>query len=87
MTSTPLGAVQQYIDGFNNGDAEMMAATFDAEGSILDGMAPHLWVGPTAEADWYRDAWLVSRRTATSPTIARISLCPRALQTKSAAPP
>ena len=56
MTSTPLEAVQQYIDGFNNGDAEAMAATFDAQGSILDGMAPHLWVGPTAAEDWYRDA-------------------------------
>jgi hypothetical protein len=22
---------------------------------MLDGMAPHLWVGPTASQDWYRD--------------------------------
>lgn len=56
MTSTPLEAVTQYIDGFNNGDAEVMAATFDVPGSILDGMAPHLWLGPTAAQDWYRDA-------------------------------
>ena len=55
MTSTPLDAVTQYIDGFNNGDAEVMAATFDVPGSILDGMAPHLWQGPTATQDWYRD--------------------------------
>jgi ketosteroid isomerase-like protein len=55
MTSTPLGAVAQYIDAFNNGDAEVMAATFDVRGSILDGMAPHLWQGPTATRDWYRD--------------------------------
>jgi hypothetical protein len=55
MTSTPLAAVKQYIDGFNNGDAEVMAATFDVPGSILDGMAPHLWQGPTATQDWYRD--------------------------------
>jgi ketosteroid isomerase-like protein len=55
MTSTPLEAVKQYIDGFNNGDAEVMAATFDVDGSILDGMAPHLWQGPTASQDWYRD--------------------------------
>jgi hypothetical protein len=56
MTETPLAAVRQYIDGFNNGDAEVMAATFDIPGSILDGMAPHLWQGPTAAQDWYRDA-------------------------------
>ena len=24
--------------------------------SILDGMAPHVWHGPTACQDWYRDA-------------------------------
>jgi hypothetical protein len=23
--------------------------------SILDGMAPHIWHGPTASQDWYRD--------------------------------
>jgi len=32
-----------------------MAATFTVPGAILDGMAPHLWVGPTAAQDWYRD--------------------------------
>jgi SnoaL-like domain len=56
MTSTPLAAVAHYIDAFNNGDAEAMAATFDVPGSILDGIAPHLWQGPTATQDWYRDA-------------------------------
>jgi len=55
MTSSPLEAVGQYIDAFNNGDPEVMAATFDSPGSILDGMAPHLWQGPTATEDWYRD--------------------------------
>ena len=55
MTSTPLAAVTQYIDAFNNGDAEAMAAAFVVPGSILDGMAPHLWQGPTATQDWYRD--------------------------------
>ena len=23
--------------------------------SILDGMAPHIWHGPTATQDWYKD--------------------------------
>lgn len=32
-----------------------MSAAFAADGSILDGMSPHLWLGPTATADWYRD--------------------------------
>ena len=51
----PLAAVQQYINAFNKGDAETMAATFAVPASILDGMAPHLWIGPTASQDWYRD--------------------------------
>ncbi len=54
-TENPLAAVHQYIDGFNKGDAQLMAATFAVPGSILDGMAPHVWQGPTATQDWYRD--------------------------------
>ena len=54
-TTDPLAAVQQHIDAFNKGDAEGMSAVFAVPGSILDGMAPHLWVGPTAAQDWYRD--------------------------------
>src|SRR4051812_41811359 len=52
---TPLAAVHQYIDAFNRGDEVVMAATFAATGQILDGMAPHVWQGPTAPQDWYRD--------------------------------
>ena len=51
----PLAAVQQYIKGFNSGDVELMAAFFDVSGSILDGMAPHLWQGSNAARDWYND--------------------------------
>jgi ketosteroid isomerase-like protein len=51
----PIAAVRQYLDAFNRGDAELMAATFAVPGAILDGMAPHLWMGPTAAQDWYRD--------------------------------
>jgi hypothetical protein len=50
-----MAAVNQYIDAFNKGDEESMAATFAVSGSILDGMVPHLWLGPTASQDWYRD--------------------------------
>lgn len=51
----PLAAVQQYIADFNRGDGAAMAATFAVPGSILDGMPPHVWQGPTASQDWYRD--------------------------------
>lgn len=51
----PMAAVRQYIDAFNAGDAKVMAASFAPSSSILDGMAPHIWHGPTAGEDWYRD--------------------------------
>lgn len=51
----PLAAVARYIEGFNRGDIEQMADSFDASGVILDGMAPHLWQGPNAPRDWYSD--------------------------------
>jgi ketosteroid isomerase-like protein len=51
----PVAAVRQYIDAFNKGDGVAMASTFADPGSILDGMAPHVWQGPTASQDWYRD--------------------------------
>lgn len=54
-TTDPIAAVRQYIDAFNKGDTEAMAATFATPGSILDGMPPHQWLGPTAPRDWYRD--------------------------------
>ena len=47
-TNDPMAAVRQYIDGFNKGDVAVMAETFAAPASILDGMAPHAWHGPTA---------------------------------------
>jgi ketosteroid isomerase-like protein len=51
----PGSAVQQYIDAFNKGDAMAMAAMCADPMSILDGMAPHVWHGPTATQDWYKD--------------------------------
>ena len=51
----PMAAIGHYINAFNQGDGEGMAAMFTVPGSILDGMAPHLWQGPTATQDWYRD--------------------------------
>jgi ketosteroid isomerase-like protein len=54
-TDSPLAAVQQYIDAFNTGDVDAMATLFTDSASILDGMPPHLWHGPSAPRDWYRD--------------------------------
>lgn len=54
-TADPLAVVREYIDGFNHGDVERMAAVFADSAAILDGMAPHLWQGPSATRDWYRD--------------------------------
>jgi len=61
-TADPLGAVHQYINAFNRGDVEAMTATFAAPGSILDGMPPHSWLGPTASQDWYRDVLAEAER-------------------------
>jgi hypothetical protein len=33
----------------------VMAACFAVPGLILDGLAPHVWHGPNASEDWYRD--------------------------------
>ena len=54
-SADPLAVIQQYIDGFNQCDIEQMAAAFADSAAILDGMAPHLWQGPEATRDWYRD--------------------------------
>jgi ketosteroid isomerase-like protein len=51
----PVAAVRRYIDAFNNGDEEAMAACFASPSTILDGMAPHVWRGTSAPGDWYRD--------------------------------
>ena len=61
-TSDPVATVRQYIDGFNKGDPKVMATAFAVPGSILDGMAPHVWQGPTAAEDWYRDVLVEGER-------------------------
>jgi ketosteroid isomerase-like protein len=54
-TAAPIAAVRDYIGAFNRGDAKSMAAICADPMSILDGMAPHIWHGPTATQDWYGD--------------------------------
>ncbi len=57
-----MAAVRKYIDAFNKGDTAGMAAMFAIPGSILDGMAPHVWQGPTAAQDWYRDVLIEGKQ-------------------------
>jgi ketosteroid isomerase-like protein len=58
----PMTVLRQYIDAFNKGDVKAMAACFAVPGSILDGMAPHLWQGLTATQDWYRDVLIEGKQ-------------------------
>lgn len=51
----PMATVHKYIDAFNKGDIAGMVASFAVPASILDGMSPHVWQGPKAAQDWYRD--------------------------------
>ena len=52
-SNDPMGAVRQYVDAFNNGDAKAMTAACADPMQILDGMPPHVWQGPTAAEDWW----------------------------------
>ena len=54
-TTDPMAAVRQYTDAFSNGDVKTMAAVCADPMQILDGMSPHVWQGPTATEDGYRD--------------------------------
>ncbi|MGC1414455.1 MAG: nuclear transport factor 2 family protein [Candidatus Acidiferrum sp.] len=58
----PVSTLHQYVNAFNQGDAKAMAACFAVPGSILDGMAPHVWQGPTATQDWYRDVLIEGKQ-------------------------
>ncbi|QRY51039.1 YybH family protein [Mycolicibacterium septicum] len=54
-SSDPMAVVREYVDAFNNGDVDAMAAACVDRMQILDGMAPHVWQGPAAARDWWRD--------------------------------
>lgn len=53
---TQTEVIQRYVDAFNRGDLEAMAAAFGSPATILDGMAPHIWHGPNAPRDWFKAA-------------------------------
>jgi hypothetical protein len=65
-TTEPMGAVHQYVDAFNKADAEAMAANCADGTSVLDGLPPHVWQGPTACRDWYRDVLVAGAREGAS---------------------
>jgi ketosteroid isomerase-like protein len=62
----PMAVVRQYVDAFNKGDAEAMAATCADPTSVLDGLAPHIWLGATACRNWYRDVLAAGERGGTT---------------------
>lgn len=66
VAADALFTVHRYIDAFNNGDVSDMAEAFAVPGSILDGMPPHLWQGPTAAVDWYRDVLINTKKEGAS---------------------
>ena len=71
-TTDPVAAVRHYIDAFNKGDGDAMVAAFAVPGSILDGMPPHSWMGPTACQDWYRDVLTEARQHGASDYLVRL---------------
>jgi ketosteroid isomerase-like protein len=62
VADDPMATVRNYVDAFNKGDAAEMGMAFAVPGSILDGMAPHVWQGPTATQDWYRDVLIEGKQ-------------------------
>jgi ketosteroid isomerase-like protein len=54
-SNDPMAAVRRYVDAFNNGDVKAMATTCAEPMQILDGMSPHVWQGPKAAENWWRD--------------------------------
>jgi ketosteroid isomerase-like protein len=56
VSRTPAAVVDRYVDAFNKGDEDGLAACFADPGFILDGMAPHIWSGSNATRDWHKDA-------------------------------
>jgi hypothetical protein len=52
----PSDTVQRYVEAFNAGDEDGLAECFVENGSILDGMAPYVYSGPSATREWHRHA-------------------------------
>ena len=50
-----MAAVNQFMDGFNNGDIKMLRSACADEVSIIDEFPPYQWHGPGACAKWSSD--------------------------------
>jgi hypothetical protein len=61
QANDPVSVLRQYIEDFNKGDVQAMAGRFTVPGTILDGLAPHVWHGPTVCQDWYRDVLIAAK--------------------------
>lgn len=48
-------AVNRFIDGYNKGDAKLLASSCAAQTSIIDEFPPHEWHGTNACLAWLRD--------------------------------
>lgn len=47
--------VNQFIDGFNKGDAKSLVATCADQASVIDDFSPHAWIGAGACQMWLND--------------------------------
>jgi hypothetical protein len=66
VAADALSTVHRYLDAFNEGDVKGMAGAFAAQGSIVGGMPPHVWQGPTAAEDWYKDVFINTKKEGAS---------------------
>ena len=65
-SAAAMAAIRAYIDAFNKGDPKAMTAVCADPMPILDGMSPHVWQGPTASEDWWRDVLAENERVGAS---------------------
>ncbi len=50
-----LAAVNRFVDGYNKGDANILASSCAEQTSILDEFSPHEWHGVGACLTWMKD--------------------------------
>ena len=50
-----MSVIHQWVDGFNRGDMNSMAATCAEQTAIIDDFAPHEWHGAGACSKWSSD--------------------------------
>jgi len=65
-SAAAMAAIRAYIDAFNKGDPKAMTAVCADPMQIFDGMSPHVWQGPTASEDWWRDVLAENERVGAS---------------------